>query len=105
MEDIFFTPRTRIVVAKEYALRTVAPTHQGRKGTRLSRSAFSDLRGQLLGQPAHHEEQGIQTMNAVRPQPGARPERGHIAKLGLVEYRFCKAPAGFAGARTDRSKG
>ena len=74
MEDILFTPRTRIVVAKEYALSAVAPTHYGRKGARLGRSRFTGLRRQLLGQPAHHEEQRIETMNAVRTQPGARPE-------------------------------
>jgi len=49
MEDILFTPRTRVVVAKEYALSAVAPTHDGRKGARLGRSSFSGLRRQMLG--------------------------------------------------------
>jgi hypothetical protein len=74
MENILLTPRTRVVVAKEYALSAVAPTHYGRKGARLGRTGFCGLRRQLLGQPAHHVEQRIQTMNAVRTQPGARPE-------------------------------
>ena len=44
-------------------------------------------------------------MNAVRTQPGARPEGGRIAEFGLVEYRLGKPPAGFPGARADRGKG
>lgn len=105
MEDILFTPRTRIVVAKEYALGTVAPPHYGRKDARLARPGFPGLRRQLLGQPTHHDQQRVQRMNAVRTEPGARPEWWRIAKFGLVEHRFGKAPTGFTGARTDCGKG
>jgi hypothetical protein len=105
MERILFTPRTRIVVAQKCSLSTIAPSHQRRKGARLSRRGFSGLCCQLLGQSPHHEDECIQTMDAVRTQPGARPECGRIAKFGLVEYRLSKSPAGSAGARTNRGEG
>src|SRR5580692_686681 len=98
VKHILLTARAGIVVAEKYALSAIAPTHQRRKGGWPQFVRLSVLRQQPLGEAAHHEEQRIQCVNAVRAEPGPGAERRRVAKFGFVKNRLGKSPARTTGA-------
>src|SRR5580692_7220362 len=101
VEHVLLAPGTRLVVAQEDSLRAITPAQRSAESTR-GRTYAAGQREYLLGQSAHHEDQCIERVDAVRTQPGSRPVRRRRRDLGLVQHRLAHAPTGLAGARAYR---